>query len=344
MRQRRRSTRIGIGVLAWLGVFLSGLAIASAGPPSADRGESVSFRSASYADFRQVLTGASPDASVTVPALLHFPDQARNRYAAIVIVHTIVGYQEANEGWQAEQFRRAGFATLTYDSFAARHLTAAAILGSESGPPFASGVADAYAALRLLASDPRIDPGRIGIVGFSFGGEIAHLTAFDLMHRVFVSDSTRFAAHVAYYPAGVYGVPAGPGTYTGAPILMLLGGKDDNWPLAKAEAYLAYAKGAGNAAPIERLVYPDAYHAWTVATLGAPRFYPQYGSTRKCPFILLEPMGPEFLVEGKKQPFDLTRLDNCVAAGRGYAMGYDAAVRAESTHDAIRFLAEHLRP
>jgi hypothetical protein len=31
-----------------------------------------------------------------------------------------------------------------------------------------SGVADAYAALRLLASEPRIDVDRIAILGFSF--------------------------------------------------------------------------------------------------------------------------------------------------------------------------------
>jgi hypothetical protein len=41
------------------------------------------------------------------------------------------------------------------------------------------------------------------------------------------------------------------GAYTGSPVLMLLGEKDDNLPLAKIESYLAYARAAGNPAPIE---------------------------------------------------------------------------------------------
>jgi hypothetical protein len=42
----------------------------------------------------------------------------------------------------------------------------------------------------------------------------------------------RFAAHVATYLAGNYGARAEAGAYTGAPILMLLGEKDDNLPVA----------------------------------------------------------------------------------------------------------------
>ena len=68
---------------------------------------------------------------------------------------------------------------------------------------------------------------------------------------------------------------------------MLLGDKDDNLPIAKAEDYLTYLKGAGRAPPIDVSIYPGAYHAWTVSSLGGPRFYPQYPSTRKCPYILL---------------------------------------------------------
>jgi len=72
--------------------------------------------------------------------------------------------------------RKSGFATLTYDSFAARGMTA---LASRSGRGvIPSALADAYAALRLLASQPKIDANRIAIVGFSLGGEVAHLTAF----------------------------------------------------------------------------------------------------------------------------------------------------------------------
>ena len=310
----------------------------------ADPIEQVTLRSGSYADFRQVFVREAP-AGGSVPATLRFPDQPRDRYPAVVVVHTISGFQEANEGWQAAELRRSGFATLTYDSFSARGLSRSAVVGSRAGPPLASGVADAFAALQFLAGHPRIAADRIGIVGFSFGGEVAHLTAFETLRAAMGAGPARFVAHVATYPGGTYGLRAEAGAYTGAPILMLLGEKDDNLPVAKTEDYLAYASAAGHPAPISMVVYPGAFHGWTVPNLDAPRFYPQYvASTRKCPFILLGRGAPTMLVDGRERPFDPDALAACQAAGSGYSMGFDAATRTKSVADTTAFLQRHLRP
>src|SRR5262249_35568768 len=150
-------------------------------------------------------------------------------------VHSLGGFLEENEGWHAAQFRKAGFATLTYDSPAAKNMRRAALSGSQDPPPWATAVAEAYGALGVLTADPRIDAERIAIVGFSFGGEIAHIAAFEGVRRMLATGQSRYAAHVAYYPAGVHGAAARSGAYTGSPILMLLGEKDDNLPLQKAE-------------------------------------------------------------------------------------------------------------
>jgi dienelactone hydrolase len=306
--------------------------------------EHVTLRSGSYADFRQVFVREAPvDASV--PATLRFPDQPRDRYPAVVVVHTISGFREANEGWLAAELRWSGFATLTYDSFSARGLSQSAVIGSRAGPPIASGVADAFAALQFLAGHPRIAADRIGIVGFSFGGEVAHLTAFETVRAALGAGPARFAAHVATYPGGTYGARAEAGAYTGAPILMLLGEKDDNLPVAKVEGYLAYASAAGHPAPIATVVYPGAFHAWTAPTLGAPRFYPQYvASPRKCPFILFGRGAPTMLLDGRAQPLDPDALAACQAAGSGYTMGFDEATQARSTVDTVAFFPRHLNP
>jgi dienelactone hydrolase len=311
---------------------------------AADRSEAVQFHSASYADFRQVFRRDAPPTPATVTAALTFPDAAAERYPAVVVVHTFGGYLESNEGWHAAQLRKAGFATLTYDSFAARGMSEASMVASREGPPMASGVADAYAALDILARHPRIDADRIAIVGFSFGGEVAHLTAFERLHRALAPGQSRFAAHVAYYPAGNYGTAAEGGAYTGAPILLLLGEKDDNLPVAKATEYLAYARAAGYPAPIEVLIYPGAYHAWTVSTLGRARFYPQYPSARKCPLILFGAGPPTFLVGGKEAPLDLDAFERCRQESWGYTMAFDALIRTRSTADAVAFLRQHLSP
>jgi dienelactone hydrolase len=302
----------------------------------------VAFQSSTYSDFRQLLAREPATGTVTISANLVFPDEKQDRYPAVVVVHTLSGYRDANEGYVAAELRKSGFATLTYDSFAARGTTGKTMSASPGYLP--AGVTDAYAALRLLASEPRIDVDRIAIVGFSFGGEVAHLTAFERLRSALNPGPGRFAAHVAFYPAGNLGVIAERGAYTGSPVLMLLGEKDDNLPVAKIESYLAYARAAGHPAPIETVTYPGAYHAWTVSSLGTLRFYPELTSTKKCPLILLGPKWPMFLIDGQTRPFDPGFFGACMGEAPGYSMVFDAAVRAQSLTDAVRFLQRHLQP
>lgn len=238
--------------------------------------------------------------------------------------------------------RKAGFATLTYDSFAARGTTGDTPQGSPGYLP--PGIADAYAALRFLRGEPRIDADRIAIIGFSYGGEIAHLAAFATLRAALNPGPGRFAAHVGFYPGVTFGVIAEPGAYTGAPVLMLLGEKDDNLPVTKFESYLDYARAAGTPAPIETVVYPGAYHGWTVSDLGSARFYPNLVSTKKCPLFLLGPKAPALLIDGEAKPFEPAVFGACLTAAPGYSMGFDAAVRTQSITDTIRFLQRSLRP
>ena len=237
----------------------------------------ITFQSATYSDMRQLLAREAKTGAVTVKATLGFPEQVKDRYPTVIIVHTLTGYRDANEGYVAAELRKAGFATLTYDGFASRGTTGAALQGSPGYLPV--GVADAYAALRLLSSESRIDAEHIAIIGFSYGAEVAHLTAFEALRSALNPGPERFAAHVAFYPGGDFGTVAEPGAYTGSPVLMLLGDKDDNLPLTKIESYLAYALAAGAPAPIQTIVYPGAYHAWTVPDLTTARFYPDNVST-----------------------------------------------------------------
>jgi dienelactone hydrolase len=104
------------------------------------------------------------------------------------------------------------------------------------------------------------------------------------------------AAGFAYYPVGVYGAVADEGLYTGAPILMLLGEKDDNLPGAKIEDYLSYGKAVGREAPIEVVVCPGASHAWTVSTVGPVSEYRSYcGPALSLPAGATYPLGFQFL-------------------------------------------------
>jgi dienelactone hydrolase len=302
----------------------------------------ITFQSSTYSGFRQLLAREAAAGTITVRAKLDFPEQARDRYPAVIVVHALSGYRDANEGYVAAELRKAGFATLTYDSFAARGTTGEAMSATPGYLP--AGVTDAFAALRQLSSEPRIDVNRIAILGFSFGAEVAHLTAIEPLRSVLDPGPARFAAHVAFYPALNFGVVADRGAYTGSPVLMLLGGKDENLPAAKVESYLAYLRVTGNPAPIETVTYPGAYHAWTVPGVVPARFFPELVSAKKCPLILLGPNRLMFLIDAQVRPFDPDFFGGCMKEAPGYSVGFDAAVRAQSIADAGRFLQRNLQP
>src|SRR6516225_6978474 len=90
----------------------------------------VTFQSSNYSDMRQLLARDAATGAVTVKANLGFPEQASDRYPAVIVVHGIGGYRDNNEGYVAAELRKIGFATLIYDSFAARGTTGAALQGS----------------------------------------------------------------------------------------------------------------------------------------------------------------------------------------------------------------------
>jgi hypothetical protein len=58
----------------------------------------------------------------------------------------------------------------------------------------------------------------------------------------------------------------------------------------------------------------------------------------------LGPNRPEFLIDDQARPFDPSSLAACLREAPGYSMEYDAAVRAQSITDAVRFLQRNLHP
>src|SRR5262249_54497893 len=80
----------------------------------------VTLQTSTYRDFRQLLALEAATAAATVRASLRFPQAARDRSPSVMVVHAMRGYSETNEGYVANELRKSGFVTLTYDSFAAR--------------------------------------------------------------------------------------------------------------------------------------------------------------------------------------------------------------------------------
>jgi dienelactone hydrolase len=203
-----------------------------------------------------------------------------------------------------------------------------------------SAIADAFAALKLLAAHPKIDPKRISIAGFSFGGDIAHITSFERTRAV-MSREHRFAAHIAFYPGWTFGAPPGAAAYSGAPVLLLFAEHDELTP-SKVKQYLDFLEIYGTKAPLEIITYAGAYHAWANPRLKPTKYYPQHTSMRKCPMILIHAGRANILTEHGEMSMDRALLEKCRAAGRGYTMGFNAQIRAKSIADTIAFLRKHL--
>jgi dienelactone hydrolase len=284
----------------------------------------------------------APDPSAVpaqVPANLELPAAKKDRYPTVVIGHTIGGWYGPNEDWFAAELRKAGFATFTFDSFSPRKF-GDVTHGNEprTNPAVFS---DAYAALKLLAAHPKVDAKKIAYVGFSLGGEVAHVMAFERSRAVNAPDA-KYAAHVSFYPAWIFGTAAGAKAYTGAPVLLLLAEKDELTPPSKVNPYLAYHEKGGSKAPIEVVTYAGAYHSWTNPRMPQPKFFPKHGNAHKCPMMLLGGGPPRLLIDGTEKPFDRPLMDKCRVASAGYTQGFNAQVRAKSLSDTVAFLNKHL--
>jgi dienelactone hydrolase len=222
--------------------------------------------------FALVRRQASPKAVVF--GTLQLPDAPAGRVPAVVIAHGSGGVSDNREFWWARQFTGLGVAAFVVDSFTPRNIRSTAT--DQGQLSTAANVADALAALKLLATHPRIDPTRIGIVGFSKGGQVALYTALEPFRRAVVEDGTRFAAHVPLYPYCNDWMTTD--RVTGGPMLFLLGGKDDYTPAEPCRKYADWFKSKGADATV--VVYPDAYHGFDAS--GVPGIARDVVSGRNC--------------------------------------------------------------
>jgi uncharacterized protein len=182
------------------------------------------------------------------------------RIPAVVIVHGSAGVDSRGR-FYAEALNDAGIATLEIDMWAARGWLGG-ITGRPRGVP--ETLPDAYGALKFLSEQPRIDPERIGIMGFSWGGVVTMLTATAPYTALYTEGDLKFAAHVAHYPVcWVYNRVPGYAfnSFTGSPVL-IQAGELDAYDQPDTCPKLVQSLPEAAQAFISVNVYPNATHAW----------------------------------------------------------------------------------
>jgi dienelactone hydrolase len=208
-----------------------------------------------------------------IPATLVKPN-GPGPFPAIVIMHDCSGLGPSSSGapgrW-AKELSEQGYVVLMPDSFTTRGYrngvcTDPSPKRAEVGPY--RRVSDAYAALVYLRIQPYVDGQRVGLMGGSHGGTTTlatMITPDSDTELIMNSNHMGFVAAVALYPgcaAILESWRVGPaGVYRPlAPVLILIGEKDDWTPAAPCRKLTETAQGAGY--PVAIKVYPDAYHSF----------------------------------------------------------------------------------
>jgi dienelactone hydrolase len=279
----------------------------------------------------------STGAPVAVGGTLVLPSSTAAQMPAMVIAHGSGGILPGREDAWAARLNKLGIATFVVDSFAPRGLTSTA--RDQSRLSTMANLADALAALKLLATHPRIDPARIAVMGFSRGGQVALYSSLEPLRRGVITGDLSFAAHVALYPS--CSIPYRARQVSRAPILMLLGGADDYTPAAACLDYADWFRAKG--VPVQVATYEGANHDFDIPE--APRFLQNLQSARDCKAeVDVESGSVRRLDTGEilRDPAAISSyFRGCMQ--RGATMGGNPAALPRAERDVAAFLRETLR-
>jgi dienelactone hydrolase len=275
------------------------------------------------ADF---LLGKKDGKPTMIAGELRIPKPGTGRLPAVVLVHGSGGIG-FNSGMRVDELNKAGLATFVVDSFTGRGITQT--ITDQSQLSSYAMMNDAFAALAVLARHPRIDPGKIAVMGFSKGAVPSIYASMNRFQTAYAADGAGFAAHIGFYtPCNVALIDD---EKVGTRPIRLYHGLADDWvPVGPCRDYVARLKKAG--ADISLVEYPGAYHAFDNQMIPGTMQLPQALTARKCRF---EEKQPGVIINNDTgQP--ATANDACIE--RGTTIAYNAEATAAARKDVVEFL------
>ncbi len=269
-----------------------------------------------------------------VTAQLFLPTIAPGDHApAVVLLHGSAGNAYERGERYGPALASMGIAVLMVDTYASRPDLGESYIARVLHITETMFDADAYAGLRYLASRPDIDPHRVVLAGFSYGGMAATYAMYAQMADRFMPPGLRFAGHVAFYAPCI--ARFRDSRTTGAPLLMLYGQSDELMRASRCEQIADDLRAGGSAVQI--ISYPGAVHQWDGPM--APRTIGRH--LADCSFMVNRDGTVED--ENTLLPMDgpfMRKVSLALCTGsRPYPIGRNAAVAVESNRDFAAFLA-----
>jgi dienelactone hydrolase len=296
----------------------------------------IAYQVPKVSDLTEVLTkGTNPSSQETIYGKLMMPDTVSGKIPAVVIMHASGGVFPWREIAMAQTLNKNQIAAFIPYSFEARGVVDAGKTAG-TGITFGMRLADAFSALKLLATHPDIDPQKIGIMGYSSGGVVSLLSGDKAIINKISPKGLSFAAHVNIYTTAsiIFKNPQP----SQAPMLFLMGEKDDICPL---DMVMAYAEKLGSlGGKISTIVYPGAYHVFDSPS--EVRYISHYENDGKCQFpidangMMLDMVSHEKFRE-KDWP---EHISACSTMGVHFGRDQKAAERYMS--DVTKFFKENL--
>ena len=205
-----------------------------------------------------------------VEGMLTYPSAPKSdkAYPAVILLHAGGGWEVPVTGQYAKALNQVGFATVELRLFRSE---------SDRAPTRMGYLQNLYDTLHFIGAGKDIDPDRVSVAGYSFGGILALTSATSWAYERFGKASAqKFAAHAPFYPV-CYGYAAFakagrptadlPGDllvrWTGAPVRIFAGGKDDyddRDPKACEELVSLIPEPQRSAFSVT--LYTDATHGW----------------------------------------------------------------------------------
>lgn len=246
---------------AFLVMTINGLAFAQYGSPESLKAEMNQGDDLVFAKEAKPLTdSANLSNAVFSPAV-----KAQDKSPALVVLHTCGGISQHIRMWADAGVKR-GYTVLTLNAMRGMKTDC----GSPSKVSNGRVVRDALDAVAHLASLPDVDSQRISVIGFSKGAMIASWLASSHVANTVRPGTPPVAAIVSAYAycyfAPTRGRPQGAVIVqpdTDRPLLVLMGGKDNETPPASCLELLPKLQAAGK--PVQWHLYPDATHSWDAA-------------------------------------------------------------------------------